>query len=61
MTAALELQNANMTCGLLLTPLGPSADKAEVKAALEDMVDVGLHKNGDYILDDSAEVDIKKK
>ena len=37
------------------------ADKAEVKAALEDMVDVGLHKNGDYILDDSAEVDIEKK
>jgi len=37
------------------------ADKAEVKAALEDMVDVGLHKNGDYILDDSAEVNIKKK
>ena len=37
------------------------ADKAEVKAALEDMVDVGLHKNGDYILDDSAEVDVKKK
>lgn len=37
------------------------ADKAEVKAALEDMIDVGLHKNGDYILDDSAEVDVKKK
>ncbi len=37
------------------------ADKAEVKAALEDMVDVGLHKNGDYILGDGAEVDIKKK
>ena len=37
------------------------ADKAEVKAALEGMVDVGLHKNGDYILDDAAEVDVKKK
>ena len=37
------------------------ADKAEVKAALKAMVDVGLHKNGDYILDDSAEVDIEKK
>ena len=104
MTVALELQNANMTCGPLLTPLEPSfsvararygktlrgrgkglepkirkalkdendasgldaivkavgADKAKVKAALEDMVDVGLHKNGDYILDDSAEVDVKK-
>ncbi len=35
--------------------------KAKVKAALEDMVDVGLHKNGDYILGDEAEVDIKKK
>ena len=37
------------------------ADKAEVKAMLEDMVDVGLHKNGDYILGDGAEVNIKKK
>ena len=37
------------------------ADKAEVKATLKAMVDVGLHKNGDYILDDSAEVDIEKK
>ena len=37
------------------------ASKAKVKAALEDMVDVGLHKNGDYILGDEAEVDIKKK
>ena len=37
------------------------ADEAEVKAILDDMVDVGLHKNGDYILDDSAEVDIEKK
>ncbi len=36
------------------------ADEAEVKAILDDMVDVGLHKNGDYILDDSAEVDIEK-
>ena len=37
------------------------ADEAEVKDILDDMVDVGLHKNGDYILDDSAEVDIEKK
>ena len=37
------------------------ADKAEVKATLKAMVDVGLHKNGDYILDDEAEVDIEKK
>jgi len=37
------------------------ADEAEVKAILDDMVDVGLHKNGDYILDDDAEVDIEKK
>ena len=37
------------------------ADKAEVKATLKAMVDVGLHKNGDYILDDAAEVDIEKK
>ena len=37
------------------------ADEAEVKATLKTMVDVGLHKNGDYILDDSAEVDIEKK
>ena len=37
------------------------AEEAEVKAALKAMVDVGLHKNGDYILDDDAEVDVKKK
>ena len=37
------------------------ADEAEVKTILDDMVDVGLHKNGDYILDDDAEVDIEKK
>ena len=37
------------------------ADESEVKATLKTMVDVGLHKNGDYILDDSAEVDIEKK
>ena len=37
------------------------ADEAEVKAVLKAMVDVGLHKNGDYILDDDAEVDIEKK
>jgi len=37
------------------------ADKAEVKATLKAMVDVGLHKNGDYILGDEAEVDIEKK
>ena len=37
------------------------AEEAEVKAALKAMVDVGLHKNGDYILDDDAEVDIEKK
>jgi hypothetical protein len=37
------------------------ADETEVKAVLKAMVDVGLHKNGDYILDDDAEVDIEKK
>ena len=37
------------------------AEEAEVKAALKAMVDVCLHNNGDYILDDYAEVDVKKK
>ena len=37
------------------------ADEAEIKDVLKAMVDVGLHKNGDYILDDEAEVDIEKK
>ena len=37
------------------------ADEEQVEQMLAAMVDVGLHKNGDYILDDSAEVDVKKK
>jgi|5B_taG_2_1085324.scaffolds.fasta_scaffold16311_3 hypothetical protein len=36
------------------------ADEAEVKATLKAMVDVGLHKNGDYILEDEAEIDVEK-
>ena len=36
-------------------------DEEQVEQMLAAMVDVGLHKNGDYILGDEAEVDIKKK
>lgn len=36
-------------------------DEDEVKIMLDAMVDVGEHVNGDYILDDEAEVDIEKK
>ena len=36
-------------------------DEEQVEQMLAAMVDVGLHKNGDYILGDEAEIDIKKK
>ena len=32
-----------------------------IKAVMEEMPDVGQHKDGDYILADEKEVDIKKK
>ena len=37
------------------------ADEEQVEQMLAAMVDVGLHVNGDYILGDEAEVNIKKK
>ncbi len=37
------------------------ADEEQVEQMLAAMVDVGLHVNGDYILGDDAEVNIKKK
>ena len=45
--------------------LGPlvkavKADEEEVKRALKMMPDVGKHKEGDYILDDGKQVDIKE-
>ena len=36
------------------------ADEEEVKRALKMMPDVGKHKEGDYILDDGKQVDIKE-
>ena len=36
-------------------------DEEQVEQMLAAMVDVGLHVNGDYILGDDAEVNIKKK
>ena len=36
------------------------ATAKEIKAAIEGMKDVGLHKDGDYILDDKKQVDVKK-
>ena len=36
------------------------ADEEEVKRALKMMPDVGKHKEGDYILDDGRQVDIKE-
>ena len=32
----------------------------EIKAAIKGMKDVGLHKDGDYILQDGEEIDVKK-
>ena len=32
----------------------------EIKEAIKDMNDVGLHKDGDYILQDGEEIDVKK-
>tara|TARA_R100001129_G_scaffold3886_3_gene3690 strand:- start:706 stop:1140 length:435 start_codon:yes stop_codon:yes gene_type:complete len=36
-------------------------DEEQVEQMLAAMVDVGLHVNGDYILGDDAEINIKKK
>ena len=36
------------------------ATEKEIKAAIKDMNDVGLHKDGDYILQDGEEIDVKK-
>lgn len=40
------------------------SDKDEIKAAIKDMDDVGVHTDGDYILDDGKSIDVteaKKK
>ena len=39
---------------------GTGAEEAEIKTAIESMADVGLHKDGDYILEDEAEIDVEK-
>jgi hypothetical protein len=36
------------------------ASEKEIKEAIKDMNDVGLHKDGDYILQDGEEIDVKK-
>ena len=40
---------------------GTGAEQKEIKDAIKGMSDVGLHKNGDYILQDGEEIDVKKK
>ena len=40
---------------------GAGAEQKEIKDAIKGMSDVGLHKNGDYILQDGEEIDVKKK
>jgi len=39
---------------------GTGAEEAEIKTAIESMADVGLHKDGDYILEDETEIDVEK-
>ena len=36
------------------------ASEKEIKDAIEGMEDVGLHEDGDYILQDSGEIDVEK-
>ena len=36
------------------------ATEKEIKAAIKRMNDVGLHEDGDYILQDGEEIDVKK-
>jgi len=36
------------------------ATEKEIKSAIKGMNDVGLHKDGDYILQDGEEIDVKK-
>ena len=40
---------------------GTGAKQKEIKDAIKGMSDVGLHKNGDYILQDGDEIEVKKK
>ena len=39
---------------------GTDATEKEIKAAIADMKDVGRHEDGDYILQDGDEIDVKK-
>ncbi len=39
---------------------GTEASEKEIKDAIEGMKDVGLHENGDYILQDGEEIHVKK-
>ena len=55
------LKDEGGAAGLDAIVKGTDASEKEAKAALKAMVDVGLHKNGDYILDDASEIDVKKK
>ena len=55
------LKDEGGAAGLDAIVKGTDASEDEVKAALKAMVDVGLHENGDYILDDESEIDVKKK
>ena len=55
------LKDEGGAAGLDAIVKGTDASEDEVKAALKAMVDVGLHRNGDYILDDESEIDVKKK
>ena len=39
---------------------GTEASEKEIKDAIEGMKDVGLHEDGDYILQDGEEIRVKK-
>ena len=55
------LKDEGGAAGLDAIVKGTDSGADEVKATLKAMVDVGLHKNGDYILDDASEIDVKKR
>lgn len=47
--------------GMSALEKGTGAEQKQIKDAIKDMNDVGLHRDGDYILQDDEEINVKKK
>jgi hypothetical protein len=54
----ITLKDEGGAAGMGALSKGADATEADVKDAIKDMGDVGLHNDGDYILDDGDEIDV---